>query len=283
MKNISERKTMRVSPLIFIKELIQKFRENQLLFLSNWLTYRVMLAFFPFLVFLMSLLGFLNLDYALMLDGIHEILPEGAYLVVNVFTAETAGLRSGALLSTSIIFILVSSVNGFRAITRCINRAYDTEDERNIFMQALFSIILMMIFTFAIVLMLLLLIFGRQLWEFLEAVVSWELGILSAILGAIVSLFVMMIVIMAIYIIACAKKLKLRNVFPGAIFTVVSWVVSSALFGYFMSNFSNVSAIYGSIAGVFILMLWLNLISVILLIGNEINAFLYKTKQVKCE
>ena len=263
----------------FIVNLFHKLREDQLFFLSNWLTYRVMLAFFPFLVFLMSLLAFLHLDITVMSEGLHGILPEDVYYMVTGFFNETATMRNHALLSTSIFFVIFNSINGFRAITRCINNAYDAEDRRNVGMQAVLSVVLMLIFVVAIIVMLVILIFGRQIWTILETLLEWEPGRLATILSAVISFIVVTFVIMLIYKLSCAIKLKLRNVLPGAIFTVVAWILASILFGFFISNFSNMSAVYGSIAGIFILMLWLNLVSVILLLGNEINAYLYKSKQ----
>ena len=265
--------------LRFVTELFQKFRKNNLFFLSNWLTYRVMLAFFPFLVLIMSLLSYMNLDTMLMTEALKGILPEQVFKMVNNFINETKAIRNHAVLSTSIFFVVINSINGFRAITRCINNAYDVEDRRNVIMQTLLSIVLMFIFTIAILIMLTLLLFGRQLWGLLETAFIWEPARLITAGSAVVSLIMVIIVVMLIYKLSCTGKLKLRTVFPGAIFAVLSWIIASIIFGYFVTSFSNMSAVYGSIAGIFVLMLWLNLISVILLIGNEINAYLFRKTQ----
>jgi membrane protein len=145
-------------------------------------------------------------------------------------------------------------------------------------MQAVLSLVLMIIFAVAIIVMLVLLIFGSHLWDFFEPFIIWGSDIIYTLISSAISLVVLTIVVMLIYKLSCAKKLTMKNVLPGAIFTVLSWIISSTIFGFFIANFSNMSAIYGSIAGIFILMLWLNLISIILLMGNEINAIFFRKK-----
>jgi membrane protein len=212
------------------------------------------------------------------MESLYEILPNEVYSVINIFFNETANVRNHALLSTSIILVIISSINGFRAVTRCINNTFDADERRSVITQAVLGIVLMLIFTLAIVVMLVLLIFGNYLWSLLEPLILFGTNTLYTFISWAISLVVLTIVIMLIYKLSCAKRLTMRYVLPGAIFTVLSWVISSGVFGFFISNFSNMSAIYGSIAGIFILMLWLNLISIILLIGNEINAALYKNR-----
>jgi membrane protein len=263
--------------------LYQKLEKDQLFFLSGWLSYRVLLAFFPFIIFLISLMGYLHLDTAIVLESIYGMFPYDVYRMLEIFVNETAYTRSPAILSTSIMFVLISSINGFRAVTRSINNAYDTEDRRSLPMQAALSIILMLIFTMAIIVMLVFLIFGGLLWNLLHYIYVFETGVLNTVISGAISFVLLTIVIMLIYKLSCAKKLTMRNVLPGAVFTVLSWIITSYLFGYFISNFSNVSAIYGSIAGIFILMIWLNLIAILLLIGNEINAFRYKPPEHQSE
>jgi membrane protein len=68
------------------------------------------------------------------------------------------------------------------------------------------------------------------------------------------------------------KKVSVRSLFPGTIFTVVLWFAISWLFNIYIDNFTNFSALYGSIAAVIIFMLWLNIMCTVLLLGSEINA-----------
>jgi membrane protein len=247
--------------------------------MANGLTYRVLLAFFPFLIFLMSLLGFLNLDDGAVINRMYAMLPEDIYSTISHFLAEVSPYRSTGLLSFSLIFMLYAIANSFRMATHCINKAYGIHDDRSMLAKIGISVVLMLIFTFALILMLVMLIFDETVWSHLQAVIPHMWSAFNTTTAAIGSLAVLLIVTMLIYKLACVRKLKLLQVLPGAAATVALWVAASWGFSFFISNFTNYSRIYGSIAGLFILILWLDIITLVLLTGNQINAMLLTRKR----
>lgn len=259
---------------LFIIKLIRKSLNDDIFELSGGLTYRMLLAFFPFIVFFMSLLGFVNLDDSVMLERLYGVLPEAVNSLIGRFIAEVYHTRSKGLLSTSLFFSVYNTTNGFRAVIRSINKAYDYKDNRNIVKATGLSFILMLMFTISIIVMLVLLIFGDYIFDWLRPSMPDTVELLYAMLSALASMVVLALATMMIYKLASARKVSMMNVLPGAVFTVLLWVVSSKLFSYFITHYSQYSVLYGSIAGVFILILWLNLISLILLVGNEINSML---------
>ena len=244
---------------------------GQVLERAAGLTFRVLLAFFPFIVFLMALLGYLNLDEDAVLSGLYLVLPGDISELVAGFVYELTATRSGGLLSAALFFSVYNTTNGFRAIMRCVNISYGVQDRRGIVKQVWLSFVLMLLFSAALVVMLGVLVFGRHIWALFFPGTNELLITLSA--GGI-AMILLIITTTLIYSLACAKKLPVRFVLPGAVFTVTAWTVTTGFFGFVTQNFTQYPAIYGSIAGVFILILWLNIISVILLIGNEANAVL---------
>ena len=260
--------------LIFLLNLLIQCQSSQVLERAAGLTYRVLLAFFPFLIFLMSLLGFTYLDTSAILAPLYSILPDDVSALVADFLQGLEETRSRGLLSAGLFFSVYNSSNGFRAIIRSANAAFDTRDERGIVKQVALSLAMMILFAMAIIVMLVLLVLGRHIWDLF---VHDDFEALFLPLSTAGALVVMIFVTMLIYKLALAKKIRLRQVMPGAAVTVLAWAVSSGVFSFAIANFTQYPAIYGSIAGVFILILWLNLISVILLVGNEINALLVRT------
>jgi membrane protein len=259
---------------IFIINLIQKCRNDEVLERGAGLTYRVLLAFFPFLIFLMAWVGFLQLDESVITRHIHEIFPPDVAELVKGFIYDLSGVKSRGLLSTGLFFAVYNTTNGFRAVIRCTNRAYGIDDPRGLVRRVGLSFLMMVLFTFSILFMAGALIFGAEIWAWLLPNAPTVLFNVVRIVG---SLAVLIFITMLIYKLSCAVHLRLRQVLPGAALTVTGWVSASAVFGFFITNFTQYPAVYGSIAGVFILILWLNLICVILLVGNEINALLWKT------
>ena len=253
---------------IYLLNLTLRCHHDQIFENAASLTYRIILAFFPFLIFLMSLLGMIDVDESAIMEGLFFVLPgEIAYLVSD-FVHELSHTRSAGLMSTALFFSVYNSSNGFRAIVRITNRAYGLEDRRGFAQQVGLSFLLMCLFSVTLIVMLGLLVFGRQIWG-LFFPGGHEFLLVAASGGS--ALFVLLLVTMLIFRLACATPIKARHILPGAAFTVVAWVVISGGFGYVISNFTQYPAVYGSIAGVFMLVLWLNIISMMLLIGNQIN------------
>ncbi|MCL2187434.1 MAG: YihY/virulence factor BrkB family protein [Defluviitaleaceae bacterium] len=261
-----------MSILIFLINLIQKCRHDEVFDRAAGLTYRVLLAFFPFLVFLMALVGFMQLDMDGVMRSLYRVMPADASMVVTDFLEELSHAQSRGLLSSALFFAVYNTSNGFRAVIRCANRAYGVNDPRPMWRRVLISFGLMLLFTFSIIFMAGVLMFGADIWAYFLPYAPVVLFNVTRILG---SLFILTFTTMLIYKFSCATRLRLRDVLPGAALTVAGWTVASALFGFFITNFTQYPAVYGSIAGIFILILWLNLICIILLIGNEFNALLW--------
>jgi membrane protein len=257
---------------IFLFNLIIKCSRDGILERAAGLTLRVLLAFFPFLVFLMSLMGFMDLDADVILGALYGILPGEVSELVAYFITQLSETRSRGLMSAALFFSVYNTTNGFRAIIRNTNRAYGVRERRSFLVQVGLSFGLMLLFSGALIVMLGLLVFGRQIWSF---IFPYGSELFFTAVSGVAALVVLFMFTSFIYKLACAKPLPARHVLPGAAVTVVAWVITSAVFGFVTQNFTQYPAIYGSIAGVFILILWLNSVSVILLAGNELNALLH--------
>jgi membrane protein len=238
------------------------------------LTLRVLMAFFPFILFLMSLLGFLDLDSTELLNRLYGVLPTDIFNLITRFINEVFKTQNTGLLSTSLFFTVFNTANGFHSVMRSLNKAYGLKDDRHILKKVGVSLLLMLTFSMSLIAMLILLIFSGNILVFLDPHISPNAEIFYRLVNALVSLVLLTLAVMLIYKLACVERLKLIDVFPGAIVTVTLWVITSKAFSYFITNYGNYSVLYGSVAGVFILILWLNLISTVLLIGNEINSML---------
>lgn len=70
------------------------------------------------------------------------------------------------------------------------------------------------------------------------------------------------------------RRMKYYEVFAGSLFSSFGWFITSILFSLYVNNFSNYSSTYGSIGGIILLIIWLYWISIIILLGGELNASL---------
>jgi membrane protein len=134
-------------------------------------------------------------------------------------------------------------------------------------------------FALSLTSMLILMIFNDAIFAFVVQLVPTAPFIqpLFAFVGFLITAGVLLITTMMIYKLSNCKRPRLLSVMPGAMVTVALWIISSKAFNLYINNFARYSKLYGSIAGVFILIMWLNIISTALLLGSEINSMLDKS------
>ncbi len=269
---------------IFLKNLLKKTLENELMLMANALTYKLLLSIFPFIIFLMTLIGFFKLDFTGYILQINNSLPKPIAALLNLFLEEVINTKSVSLLSTSFLVSIYSASTGFNSIIQGLNRAYEQHDERNFFIKRLTSVMLVFIFAILVNMSLLIFIFSDNIELLILKYTTLEFipyFLDSLFLHFFVAL-VLLIMVLVIYKISICKKVSLRQILPGALFSVGFWLILSKVFNIYVNNYSKYSKIYGSIGSIFVLVIWLNMISLVLLVGGQINAILEKSKIEKC-
>ncbi len=259
----------------FMKKLFKVCRDNELPALANELTYRLLIAFFPFIIFLMSLIGFFNINSVFFMQKINGAVPDMIYKLISLFVTEVVEAKNAGLLSLSLIITLYSASSGFNAIIKGINRAYGIKEKRNFIISRALSIFLALIFALAIILSIAFLVFGNVLISFiLPSTPGSERSFIYGFLGYFVTMLILLIAIIIIYRMAIGKKPPLHSLIPGALTTLIVWILASKVFNIYINNFARFSKIYGSLASIIILIYWINILSLVLLIGGAINALL---------
>ena len=264
----------------FIKQLYERFQADEVPALGAEFAYHLLLAFFPFLIFLVTVLTYTPLLQPQSLADVLQALPADAYAVVATTLNEIFVADRPNILSFSVILAVWSSSNGFMAIARGLNRAYDVKETRKFYTVRFMAILFTLLIAFSILLEMVAIVFGDMLiWE-LSAKLGWStFGVaLTHILQLMLPVAILLGLFLLLYTIIPNRKLRIKEVLPGAAFTSVVWVVSSILFSTYVNNFANFARLYGSLGGVIVLMLWLYLSSMVMLIGSEINATLYFEK-----
>ncbi len=265
----------------FLLQLIKKFDEDGIFALASQLAYSLILAFFPFLIFLMNIIGFLSLDSNQVLLTLSTLLPENAYELILSTVLDVINSQNGNLLSFSLILSIWSASMGFAAVIRGLNKAYNEKEKRGIIKVTMISILCTFGLTLAIIITLTALVFGNIIGHTIARNLMnprpfWYLW---NILRYVIIVVTMIFLFAALYHYTPSKRLTWNDVLPGAVFTTVGWVVASLGFSFYVNNFANYSRLYGSIGGVIVLMVWIFLTSLIILIGGEINAILSYNKK----
>lgn len=260
---------------------IVKIKGDDIFALSAQLAYYLMLSFFPLLIFLMTVIGFIRLDYADVLDGLRAILPDNVFNLVDLTVVEIIDTQYVGLLGASIAITVWSASSGFRAVIKGLNKAYNIKDKRSFIKRAFIAIIFTLALVLVIVLTLAMLVFGELIEKYILAIFPYE-DFITRIWNLsryIIVVSVMIMVFASMYRYAPARKIPWKEVYPGAIVTTFGWIIVSLGFSYYINNVANYSRLYGSIGAVFVLMTWLYITSIILIVGAEYNSVLNMTRK----
>jgi membrane protein len=248
--------------------------EDNILGRAAELAYYFLLALFPMLIFLTSLVGFLPGLREAIFTGLAKFVPGEAMKLVSETISDVTRRRSGGLISFGVLGALWAASGGVTAVMGALNTAYDAREERSFWKVRLIAIGMT-------VLLALLVIGGTALIMFGDRFAAWlaaQLGmgttftIIWGIIHYLVGLALLFLGLELIYYFGPNVEQDWKWITPGAVFAVISMVVASLLFSLYLRFAPDYSATYGSLGAVIVLMLWLYLMGAVILIGGEINA-----------
>lgn len=266
----------------FIMRLKKRIDEDNVSALSSQLTYYTILSFFPFIMFLLTLLSFTPLTHQDVISQVDELFPTEIYTFIVAILNEMAKKQSNALLSLTVLFTIWSASRGILAIVKSLNIAYRLNETRSGIFIRLASFLYTIIFAIAILISLVLLIFGNRLLDLIDNYLLIPINIIDLIqtMRYILPMLILFIFFIIIYNAIPNRRISIKEVIPGSIFASLGWIVASIGFSIYVDHFGNFT-MYGSLAGIIILLLWLYLCSNIIMIGGEINALLVEIKKEK--
>ncbi|MDP4090145.1 MAG: YihY/virulence factor BrkB family protein [Bacillota bacterium] len=264
------------SSIRFITVLARKYKADEVSIMSSMLAYSLLLSLMPFLIFLLTLVGFTSISSREVLEYLRGVIPKEALKLLEDAVVEVVDVKNGSLLSFSLVTAVWAATGGTKTVMRCLNRAYGQKESRGFIKVQLLSVIFTIGLVVALFITILLLVFGNVIGEYVVSRLSlpYDLKLNWDVIRYIVTVVVMVIIFVFIYRFLPSRRLKFREAIPGALFSTAGWITASIGFSFYVDNFGNYSMMYGGIAAVFILMAWIYLSSTILMLGGEINAAL---------
>ncbi len=281
-KNDPKLKTEKVSVKEFIIDFIMGYVNNDLSNLACQVSFRFLLGIFPFILFILTFLATINLDMSYLAQHV-DVLPDFTVQLLTAFAQDISSSTTPVgLISSTFIISIYSSSKAFKTVIEAVNRIYFGEIKLSLIKRYILSIIFVFLFLFLIILPLIYYVFADAIWlviTMLFNVTVTPLSTTSSILLFICMVVYLTILVMLIYGMSLGKDVKLRSTMPGAIVCVFSWWVSSYGFNFYVTNISNYSKVYGSIGTVILFFLWINIITLVLLVGSLVNKIFYTYTQ----
>jgi membrane protein len=268
-----------------LKTIATSFQRDDALGLAAQLAFYLILALFPFILVLVSLMGtFSSEEFASsVLQYFEQVMPQEVYGIIESYLSDTISGSNPApgLFSIGIALTLWPISNAFAALMNALNRAYDVEETRPFW--KIYGIAFLMALGLSVMILIgvLLLIFGpdigRVVANFFGLSLVFEL--VWNIVRWPVALFFLMFTLALIYYFAPNINQPFRWITPGGFIAILLWVLASLAFRFYVSNFGSYNELYGSIGAVIILLLYLYISSLTILFGAELNATLVRMKE----
>ena len=262
--------------LELLKRSVRAFSADDMLTYAAALSYSALFALFPFLIFLITLLGFLNISefFDWILEQAKAALPAESYRLVEDVITQVQGQPRGGLLSISIIVAIWGASSGIRSVMNALNVAYDVEESR----PALRRYGLSVVYTLGLAVLLVasagLMLTGPRGMEWVAdqaGMGSLFVTLWTWLRWPVLAVF-LLVTAGVIYALAPNHDQSFKLITPGAVLAVILWLVASIGFSFSVSSFANYSATYGSLGGIIVLLLYFYISSVVLLLGAEVNA-----------
>ena len=258
-----------------LKRTAKEFSDDDMSTYAAALAYRALFSIFPFVLFLMAMLGFLHLPdfFDWLRAQAAMVLPPVALEQVNP-VIDQLQQSQGGLLSFGILLALWTASIGVRSLMNAMNKAYDVKEGRPSWKLFILSVL----YTIGIAVMLLLaagfMTLGPQVMTWLASQIGLEqlLVVLWSWLRWPVAVLLLMLAVALIYFVMPDVEQEFRFITPGSVVAVIVWLAASVGFGIYVQNFADYNATYGSIGAIIVLLLYFYITAAVLLLGAELNA-----------
>ena len=270
----------------FIKKMIDKVSGNDLGERSAAVSFNLLLAVFPAVIFLFTLIPYIpitNIEGEIM-GLLRRAIPAGTYEAVDSTIRDIISRERGGVLSFGFLATIYAATNGMVALMNAFHSSNEIPDKRGFFKIRLVALGLTFSFGIAIILAIIVLLVGGVVTDYLlhfgilnNPVFVYFLSVARYLL--VFSVFVA--VVSVIYKYGPDVNMKWAFVTPGSTTASVLIVLTTFIFSYYLSNFGSYNKLYGSIGTLIALMVWVNLIALLVVLGFEMNVSLYNLEGEK--
>ena len=268
-------------PARFIREIVELYFSAHVSRSAAELAYFLILSFFPVLICVNAFVGALHLDIHLVLDTVEGFLPGGVATILAEYVQYITDNQSAGMLLAGLFMTVLSASAAVRALMKIMDDIYGRTNYPG-FWSIVVSVVFAVLLLVTIYLSMVVLLTGSWFFHRIERylplgafITDWQ-WLRFVILFALVLLFILLL-----YRVSAPIGKPRPPVLTGAVLASVMLAGASILFSWFIGMSSRYSLVYGSLASVIILLVWLYLCGNILILGNVFNCVWYRRKKKK--
>jgi membrane protein len=270
-----------------LKRTFREFKEDNLTDWAAALTYYSVLAIFPALIVLVSILGLVGESATQpLIDNLGAVAPGPAK---EIFTNAIKNLQgdqgaAGVLFVIGLLGALWSASGYVAAFMRASNAIYDMPEGRPIWKTLPVRVGLTLILLFLLAITTLAVVLTGGLAQRVGDVIG--LGSTSVDVWNIAKWPVLLIVVSFMFALLYwaapnVRQPGFRWVSPGGVVAIVGWLIASAAFAFYVGNFGSYNKTYGALGGVIVFLVWLWISNIVILLGAEFNAELERGRAIE--
>jgi len=270
-----------------LRKTIREFSADQCLDLAAALTYYAVLALFPAVLALVSLLGLIGRDdqgTSALMDIVKDVAPGAADTVEGVVTQLTQSHAAGFAVVVGFAGALWSASGYVGAFGRAMNRIYEIDEGRPFYkLRPMMLLVTLLAVVLAALVALALVVSGPVAQAVGSAIGLGDTGVTiwNIVKWPLMIGVVVLVVAILYYATPNIKQPKFRWISIGAGIAVLVWIVASVGFGFYVAHFSSYNKTYGSLAGVIVFLLWLWITNLALLFGAEVDSEIERGRQLQ--
>ena len=261
--------------------LIRRYFDHRVARDSAALTYYLLFALFPLLIFLNNLLALWALDLESLLWEFDAVIPRDILDLAEQYLRYLSRTSSTTLMWFSLVFSVYFPYRAVNALFLSVRKAYDAGAPRQFFRYQFRVLLYTVLLIVTIFLSIAISAVGRRALEFAANYIYLSNGAIAlwtrlrfVFLGAV--LFAM---IALLYALSLDERQVKSGIWPGVLASLAAWVGLSLLFSLYVERAARYSLIYGSIGTIIVLLLWLYLAATTLILGAEFNSVALETRK----
>ncbi len=288
LKKVRFKKYENVSLYRILKIFIKNLMDDDILDRANGVAFNFILAIFPAIIFLFTLIPYVTVFFpqintTSIMEFLGEQIPSSMYEVISSTLLDIISIQRGGLLSFGFLFSVYLSTNGMMALMRAFNACYRTTENRGAIKTRLIATGLTLTMGIALLLAMLLLIVGQFALNYVMSHLpefEWlDLSNFTVVLlfvSRFLALFIaFFLAISMVYYFGPAIHYNWRFFSIGSLLATVLCLAVSYGFSFYITNFGTYNKVYGSIGALIALMVLIQLLTVVLLVGYEINTSIH--------
>ena len=253
---------------------------------ASAIAFSFFVALFPAIIFLFTLIPYIpieNFQNELFLL-IQDMVPENTFVAIKETVLDILTRQRGGLLSLGFLMAFVFSTNGFASMMSAFDASLHSFERRTWIGQRLIALLLLAILSVLVTVAIALITSGQHVINYLalNGFLRDQFIIFMLSVGKwVVIVFLFFIANSFLYYLAPAKKTKWRFVSAGGTLATILSVITFIGFSYYINNFGQYNKLYGSIGTLLVILLLMYILSLILLVGFELNASIHNAKKNK--